>query len=280
MARPLKEGIDYFPLEVEFNDRFKLIEAEFGNAGFAVVVKLWQKIYRQRGYYCEWNREVALLFAHKNGINRSDEKGVNVVSEIVDACLRRGIFNNELYEKFHILTSKGIQKRYAEATATRDKVNWKNEYLLIPMPKNGVSLSDNSINLADNSQSKVKESKGKKSKVNISLSDDKDCSTNVQRIIRAWNGLADIGIPPISKISDSTNRYKMLNARLSKYGIDDVLKAIDNIRNSDFLKGNNKKGWIITFDWFVKPNNFPKVLENNYSSKKTDSEWQSKAFEL
>ena len=58
----------------------------------------------------------------------------------------------------------------------------------------------------------------------------------------------------------------MLRARIAEYGTDAVLEAIEKIRNSDFLKGQNAKGWIITFEWFVKPNNFPKVLEGNYDT--------------
>lgn len=53
--------------------------------------------------------------------------------------------------------------------------------------------------------------------------------------------------------------------RIREYGMDDLLKAMDNIRHSDFLRGENKNGWMITFDWFVKPNNFLKVLEGNYN---------------
>ena len=56
--------------------------------------------------------------------------------------------------------------------------------------------------------------------------------------------------------------------RIREYGIDDVLKAIENVKGSSFLRGDNKNGWTITFDWFVKPNNFPKVLEGQYSDKK------------
>ena len=41
----MKSGIDYFPLDVTLNDKFELIEAEFGLIGFAVVIKLLQKIY-------------------------------------------------------------------------------------------------------------------------------------------------------------------------------------------------------------------------------------------
>ncbi|MCD7722735.1 MAG: DUF4373 domain-containing protein [Clostridiales bacterium] len=145
--------------------KLKLIESEFGLQGFAIVVRLWMEIYGQQGYYCEWNTDVALLFAHEVGM------GGNVVSEVLNACFRRGIFSKELYEKYHVLTSSGIQKRYAAATVERKCVEWENKYLLISAPKNAVfrpinSINPpiNSINLPINPQSKVKESKVKESK--------------------------------------------------------------------------------------------------------------------
>ena len=60
-----KSGLEYFPLDVVLDDKFELIEAEFGLTGFAVIVKLFQKIYGGQGYYCEWTNEVALLFAKR-----------------------------------------------------------------------------------------------------------------------------------------------------------------------------------------------------------------------
>ncbi len=41
----MKDGIPYFPLDCELDSKFELIEAEFGLQGFAVVVKLLQRIY-------------------------------------------------------------------------------------------------------------------------------------------------------------------------------------------------------------------------------------------
>ena len=67
MARPLKEGVDYFSLDCYMDDKIKMIQAEFGLKGFAIVVKLWQTIYREHGYYCEWNEEKKLLFASEEG---------------------------------------------------------------------------------------------------------------------------------------------------------------------------------------------------------------------
>ena len=72
-----KSGIDYFPLDVVLDEKFELIEAEYGLTGFGVIVRLLQEIYGKAGYYIEWTTEVALLFARKVGL------GGNVVSEIV-----------------------------------------------------------------------------------------------------------------------------------------------------------------------------------------------------
>lgn len=100
---------------------------------------------------------------------------------------------------------------------------------------------------------------------NLSISDDIDCRTDErQKVIDEWNAL---GISPISRLTSGTNRYSMLNARLKEYGLDAVLQAIWNVRLSSFLRGQNKNGWTITFDWFVKPNNFVKILEGNYTDK-------------
>ncbi len=102
----------------------------------------------------------------------------------------------------------------------------------------------------------------------LTVSKDTVCSTDVQRIAEAWNSLSSLGIASISKITPKTNREQMLKKRIKDYGVDAILQAINNIRNSDFLQGKGKHGFIITFDWFIRPNNFPKVLEGNYDNQK------------
>lgn len=99
------------------------------------------------------------------------------------------------------------------------------------------------------------------------------CQTqDVRRCIDEWNSLSEYGIRKISRLDSNSKRYQSLIARINQYGIDEVLKAIDNIRHSDFLQGKHKgKPWQITFDWFVLPNNFPKVLEGNYDNGGNDN---------
>lgn len=112
----------------------------------------------------------------------------------------------------------------------------------------------------------------KELKNDISASNETVCRTDVQRIITEWNTLAEYGIKSISKLSNNSKRYNSLVARIKEYSVEEVLQAIENIRHSKFLQGkaNSKKTWVITFDWFVLPNNFPKVLENQYEDKQDD----------
>lgn len=86
-------------------------------------------------------------------------------------------------------------------------------------------------------------------------------------LIQKWNELPDT-ISKISTMKKDTQRYKMFSQRVNEYGADKILEAIDKIKQSSFLLGQNKSGWTITFEWFVRPNNFVKVLEGNYIDKK------------
>lgn len=91
------------------------------------------------------------------------------------------------------------------------------------------------------------------------------CRPDVQQVVDAWNSL---GLQKVTRIVTDSQRGKWLKKRISDYGLSEVLRAIDMIRVSSFLQGKNSNGWQITFDWFVRPNNFPKVLEGNYTDKK------------
>ncbi|EEK17405.1 hypothetical protein PORUE0001_1947, partial [Porphyromonas uenonis 60-3] len=76
-------------------------------------------------------------------------------------------------------------------------------------------------------------------------------------------------IPALRSLQGS--RLAELNARLREYGADALLEAVDNLVSSEMLNGQNARGWHATFDWFVKPSNFAKVLENNYKELFTPS---------
>ena len=67
------------------------------------------------------------------------------------------------------------------------------------------------------------------------------------------------------KITDK--RKRAINNLLKEYSLEEMLRAMGKIRTSNFLQGNNKTGWQISFDWFTNKSNFLKVLEGNYDDK-------------
>ena len=119
----------------------------------------------------------------------------------------------------------------------------------------------NSNNAVIKSNTEIEKEKEKEIEIEKDNNISKDIFIN--KVVSEWNS---IGVSPIKLIRGT--RQKMLNARIKEYTEEGVLQAINNIKHSDFLKGQNKNSWVITIDWFLKPNNFIKVYEDNYNSKK------------
>lgn len=248
MARPIKPGLSYFPLDVALDTKFQLIEAEFGLKGFALVVKLLQKIYGEQGYYCEWTDEVELLFASKSGV------GGDFVSELIKGCVKRGFFDEEMLNKYGILTSRGIQRRYVEAKrGSISKI--EKEYLLLKLPltevnatKTGVIATETAVNVAESTQSKVNKNKVDKSKVFIpptvaeikeyaqEIHSDVDCEyffnyyesvgwkcgknsiTDWKAKFRSWK--------PMNKAGDKPKANKFINYDQPVYSAEQIQEAI------------------------------------------------------
>lgn len=169
MARPIKEGIDYFSVDCQFSDEEKLIIAEFGLKGAGVLYGLKAKIFGGKGFYTKWDDDVALLFA------RDYSAGVDVVKEVVSACIRRGIFDRDMFDRYGILTSEDIQGRYADATERRISQKIDGRYLLIPIPSNWEDVNINPVNADNNPENDVKSTQ---SKVNQTILDNTKQNNN------------------------------------------------------------------------------------------------------
>lgn len=120
MARPRKQGIDYFPFDVDFfeDDKVALIEAEFGAKGVVVAIRLLCKVYKTNGYYYQWGEDECLLLSRQLG----DGFAPNLVKEILSGLIRRSFFDKGVFDSFGILTSVGIQRRYLEAIKGRSSI--------------------------------------------------------------------------------------------------------------------------------------------------------------
>ena len=165
MARPLKQGIDYFPLDTDLEDSFKLLEATFGTNGvkaFAIVIKLYQKAYKENGYFYPWSEDDQLLFSREVNVDR------NEVSAYINEAVKRGIFDQEKFE-MGIITSRGIQKRFVEATKRRMELTiykdiWIVNVNIIPVNVNNNPRAVEFLLYSGTHSARVREIKTKESK--------------------------------------------------------------------------------------------------------------------
>jgi hypothetical protein len=105
MARRIRHGLDYFPLDTSWDLSMRLLKAQYGLEGLGAIIQLMQMIYRE-GYYIEWSSETKQLFCAENHI---DEAKLNAILEF---CIGHGLFDRGLYEQYSVLTSWAIQRQW------------------------------------------------------------------------------------------------------------------------------------------------------------------------
>lgn len=216
-----KEGIPSFLLDCRTNDNISEIEAEYGVKGFAVVVRLWQKIYAEKGYYCEWIERSPLLFL-SNWFGGNSGVTVSLINEIVNRCLKNGIFDARMHEDYSILTSTRIQEQYFGAVKRREKILVQKQYLLISVDKikgveyeNQIPTYRNTKNVCKNDTREDKVSKGN---IKNTL-----CKADAVALFeRLWK------LYPVKKGKGSVSDAQKM--RLLKIGYDEMARAIERYK--------------------------------------------------
>lgn len=120
------------------------------------------------------------------------------------------------------------------------------------------------------------ENRDQEIRFSLSDSDESDCRAEAQRVIGEWNMLPIES--KVQRMSADSTRAKSLRARIREYGVDKVIEAVRMVYNSDFLLGR-KTDFQITFDWFVKPNNFAKVVSGNYNNRVQQQSYDTPAMD-
>ena len=182
MARPTKTGLDYYPMDVGFlrDKKVRLLRSEFGASSVLFVLYVLGKVYEGDGYFLRWDKDELLLAADEL------REQPTYISEVLQGCLTRSLFDERVFQMFGVLTSAGIQRRYLRGCEKRDVITIVSEYWLLNIGSksdvpagvrakltlvsvtggnNDVNSPGNSENSPGNPQSKVKESKVKESRV-------------------------------------------------------------------------------------------------------------------
>lgn len=220
MARPIKEGMDYFPHDTDARNDLKLrkLRAMFGNDGYATYFILLENIYRQKQYELDiFDDETLLILAEECKVDPDK------FEKILSKCLSLNLFDKEMYENEKILTSNAIKLRAEPIENNRArKREWKNK-----KDKQEVD-GDNDVKKeiidGDNAQRKEKESREKKNIEEQSIEkktkeDDECCCDSDFNIFKYLELRGFIGLSAIV--------IQQIQSDMELYSVAEVKNAID-----------------------------------------------------
>lgn len=166
MAGKPRKRIDYanWSVDIFSNDTKidKLLDAQ-GWVGFGIYFYLCQMAFGSEGYFYEWCYDLCATTARKMG----GGVGAGTVKETVDYCLQIGLFDKGLFDRWGVLTSRGIQKSYQVVLKSKKRTGTEiiKEYWLLEnekeedfqdvvfVRKNGEKVANDGHSLGGNSHS-------------------------------------------------------------------------------------------------------------------------------
>lgn len=122
MARPRKEGMDYFPHDTDaVNDtKIEALRMLYGNDGYAFYFILLELIYRQPNFELDVSDAETLQILAKK-VEVSPEK----FSNMMQTAIKRECFDPVSYHERGVLTSEGVKKRSKVVVDKREKMRKK-----------------------------------------------------------------------------------------------------------------------------------------------------------
>lgn len=256
MARPLKSGIDYFPLDCNFMKDIKVrkILRACGPGAIAVIVNLLCTIYQGDGYYMLWDEDMGFLISDDVGVKES------FVHEVVKTAVQVDFFNAGMFDTQGILTSAGIQRRYKEATARRNDNSLIADYNLLSNELSGVIAYNNSVNVDNNP-------------INVDKSTQMIVDDSKVNKIKVDDDIGDVCAQKLAEIIGSSSSDTM--DFLCHFKPEDRLCVVEQVEASEYLKKNldvHRKPSKAFMSRLIAGNyrTYKKVTEKKSSKRRTD----------
>jgi len=176
MARPKKQGLDYFTCDVNMYQDIKIrkLIRYKGVQAVSVYQILLCQIYAV-GYYLKWDDDLPFIISEVSDLQE------DYINDVISYALSIGLFDQTVYDENKVLTSHGIQERFFDfCSVAKRKVSSDTPYLLVDLKGKSVISSkkdviseqtvvfpeetivnpeETQINSEISTQSKVKESK-------------------------------------------------------------------------------------------------------------------------
>lgn len=286
MAGRPKKRIDYagWSVDIFSNDTKidKLLDAQ-GWVGFGIYFYLCQMAFGSDGYYYTWGYDLCASTARKMGGGVS----AGAVRKTVEYCLHIGLFDKGLFDRWGILTSRGIQKSFLIVLKSKNRKGTEifKEYWLLDssngedyrgvvfVSRNGQLIGENSDSLGVNGQTlgengdslKQKERKGK----DRIQKESKWNSQTENRFNEFWELY-----PKKVNILSASGEYTYLLQTTQSLSEDDLIAAANNYAESCRIQKAKDKfikypeRWLKDSCWIdYLPENYKKPEEEKKKNK-------------
>ncbi len=275
MARPIKKGLSYFPLEVHaFEDpKLESLQYQYGPIGAFVYIRILTLVY-QDGYYIKLSSDALAIKIQK--LIGAHWIRVDKILDIIRACVELRLFERALFLQ-GVITSVSIQTQYILSTKRRKSIQIDKYWLLdqvtmeklgvfLSVQKNRVNVSNNPVNVSKNlvnvnksTQSKSKSKKDKEIIIDKSIYGKPKMHYLTKLIIQKKY---------IDEVScDIFSFNKLFEEVIDIFGYDNVLSAVRYIISHSSEEVNDKYN-------FMKASLF-----NNLSSFKNQEKRKGDTFE-
>ena len=163
MGRSQTTGLSYYNTVTDIfqNRKIRRLIKTFDAKGYLIYSYLKTEIYRDKGYFLEWDENTA--FDVSDAINQKE----SLIIEVVNFCCTTGLFNKDLFTNENVLTTKNIQEFWVNVSkkAKRKCCDVEVRYSLIKEEKppnkeeKQVNREEKTLNEEESTQSKVKKRK-------------------------------------------------------------------------------------------------------------------------
>lgn len=266
MARPQKATVDYFPHDTQHGSTLFVLEAKWGNDGYAFWFKLLESLGGHEGHYidCRKPAEWELLLAK----TRVDS---DTATAILDMLARVDAIDARLWTKCSVIASANFLSRIADAYRKRIDAYPTMftiysafniaiaEFPAPETPNEEVSGAGSTERERERERERGKENKGDDPLVGSSPP-----LPSPQALADLWN---EIVVQPAVKELGKARTAK-IRLRLKERSLDQWREVFARVKASLFCAGQNERGWVATFDWVIRSDeSAAKVLEGKYDNR-------------
>jgi hypothetical protein len=224
MARPIKEGLDYFPHDTDAStdEKIEALRVLYGNNGYAFYFIILERIFRTNNFEIDVSDAETIQI-----LARKVEVTVEEFNKILKTALKWGCFDKKIYEERKVLTSNGIKKRANVVIEKREEMR-----VLYHKKVSGV-VSD--------AETQQKPDKAKQSKVKKSTQESVVCIVPVETV-----DTVDKSIELKKEMLDLVSgcfKEDFINKLFKQYPVEKIEKYFEELKYKEGVI--NPVGWLV-----------------------------------